>query len=230
MPDKMSQEKIALLRAYGAEVVITPDRGRPASRPSRYYRVADRLTEEIPGAFQPNQYFNPENPDDPLRDDRPGDLGADRRHGSTSSSPASAPAARSPAWAATSRSRTPTSRSSAPTPRGRSTRATSLARTSSRASARTSGRGRSIPTVVDRYVRVSRSRLVPHGPRRDAAGGHPGRRLVRVGASSPRSRWRASSTRRRRSSCCCPTPVASTCRRSTPTRGCCSTACSTGPR
>jgi cystathionine beta-synthase len=61
MPDKMSQEKISLLRAYGAEVVITPTAVAPES-PESYYRVADRLTEEIPGAFQPNQYFNDENP------------------------------------------------------------------------------------------------------------------------------------------------------------------------
>jgi cystathionine beta-synthase len=61
MPDKMSQEKIALLRAYGAEVIITPTAVSPES-PESYYRVADRLTEEIPGAFQPNQYFNQENP------------------------------------------------------------------------------------------------------------------------------------------------------------------------
>jgi cystathionine beta-synthase len=61
MPDKMSQEKVALLRAYGAEVVITPTAVAPEN-PESYYRVADRLTEEIPGAFQPNQYFNPENP------------------------------------------------------------------------------------------------------------------------------------------------------------------------
>jgi cystathionine beta-synthase len=61
MPDKMSQEKVSLLRAYGAEVVITPTAVAPES-PESYYRVADRLTEEIPGAFQPNQYFNQENP------------------------------------------------------------------------------------------------------------------------------------------------------------------------
>ncbi|HYG71194.1 MAG TPA: cystathionine beta-synthase [Actinomycetota bacterium] len=61
MPDKMSQEKISLLRAYGAEVVIAPTAVAPDS-PESYYRVADRLTEEIPGAFQPNQYFNDENP------------------------------------------------------------------------------------------------------------------------------------------------------------------------
>jgi cystathionine beta-synthase len=60
MPDKMSQEKVALLRAYGAEVVICPTAVPPES-PESYYRVADRLTEEIPGAFQPNQYHNQEN-------------------------------------------------------------------------------------------------------------------------------------------------------------------------
>src|SRR5437016_7386985 len=62
MPDKMSAEKVSLLRAYGAEVVITPTAVPPES-PESYYRVADRLTEEIPGAFQPNQYFNQVNPD-----------------------------------------------------------------------------------------------------------------------------------------------------------------------
>jgi len=61
MPDKMSREKIDLLRAYGAEVVIAPTEV-PADSPQSYYRVADRLTEEIAGAFQPNQYRNPANP------------------------------------------------------------------------------------------------------------------------------------------------------------------------
>ena len=62
MPDKMSKEKIDLLRAYGAEVVVAPTDVSPDS-PQSYYRVADRLTEEIPGAFQPNQYANPANPE-----------------------------------------------------------------------------------------------------------------------------------------------------------------------
>jgi cystathionine beta-synthase len=61
MPDKMSQEKISLLRAYGAEVVITPT-AVPRESPESYYSVADRLAQEIPGAFQPNQYWNDENP------------------------------------------------------------------------------------------------------------------------------------------------------------------------
>ena len=62
MPDKMSKEKIDLLRAYGAEVVVAPTEVPPDS-PESYYRVADRLTEEIPGAFQPNQYRNMANPE-----------------------------------------------------------------------------------------------------------------------------------------------------------------------
>src|SRR5205085_575635 len=61
MPDKMSKEKIDLLRAYGAEVVVAPTDVAPDS-PQSYYSVANRLTEEIPGAFQPNQYFNQANP------------------------------------------------------------------------------------------------------------------------------------------------------------------------
>ena len=62
MPDKMSMEKVSLLRAYGAEVVITPTAVAPES-PESYYSVANRLTEEIPGAFQPNQYHNAKNPE-----------------------------------------------------------------------------------------------------------------------------------------------------------------------
>ncbi len=61
MPDKVSQEKIDLLKAYGAEVVTTPT-AVPRESPESYYSVADRLTREIAGAFQPNQYFNPANP------------------------------------------------------------------------------------------------------------------------------------------------------------------------
>src|SRR6266487_2638194 len=62
MPDKMSKEKIDLLRAYGAEVVVAPTEVPPDS-PESYYRVAERLAEEITGAFQPNQYFNQANPE-----------------------------------------------------------------------------------------------------------------------------------------------------------------------
>ncbi|MFN2629344.1 MAG: cystathionine beta-synthase [Gaiellaceae bacterium] len=61
MPDKMSQEKVALLRAYGAEVVITPTAVEHDS-PESYYSVSDRLAEEIPGGFKPDQYSNMANP------------------------------------------------------------------------------------------------------------------------------------------------------------------------
>jgi cystathionine beta-synthase len=61
MPDKMSSEKIALLRAYGADVVVCPT-AVPRESPQSYYSVAERLAREIPGAFQPNQYFNQANP------------------------------------------------------------------------------------------------------------------------------------------------------------------------
>src|SRR6187200_746968 len=62
MPDKMSQEKIAMLRAYGAEVVITPTAVEHDS-PESYYSVSDRLAEEIPGGFKPDQYSNMSNPE-----------------------------------------------------------------------------------------------------------------------------------------------------------------------
>jgi cystathionine beta-synthase len=62
MPDKMSLEKIAVLRAYGAEVVITPTAVEPNS-PESYYSVSDRLAEEIPGGFKPDQYSNMANPE-----------------------------------------------------------------------------------------------------------------------------------------------------------------------
>jgi cystathionine beta-synthase len=61
MPDKMSQEKINLLRAYGARVVITPTAVEPDD-PRSYYAVARRLVEETPNAILANQYYNPANP------------------------------------------------------------------------------------------------------------------------------------------------------------------------
>src|SRR4051795_4137132 len=62
MPDKMSQEKISMLRAYGAEVVITPTAVEPDS-PESYYSVSSRLAEEIPGGYKPDQYSNMANPE-----------------------------------------------------------------------------------------------------------------------------------------------------------------------
>jgi cystathionine beta-synthase len=60
VPDKVAQEKIALLRAFGGEVVICPTTVPPDS-PESYYAVSDRLAEEIPGGYKPDQYSNPEN-------------------------------------------------------------------------------------------------------------------------------------------------------------------------
>ncbi len=62
MPDKMSEEKIRLLRAYGAEVIITPTNVAPES-PESYYSVSTRLAKEIPGGFKPDQYQNMSNPE-----------------------------------------------------------------------------------------------------------------------------------------------------------------------
>src|SRR6059036_3810626 len=62
MPDKMSQEKISMLRAYGAEAVITPTAVDHDS-PESYYSVSSRLAEEIPGGFKPDQYSNMANPE-----------------------------------------------------------------------------------------------------------------------------------------------------------------------
>ena len=62
VPDKVAPEKIALLRAFGADVVICPT-AVDADSPESYYLVSDRLAEEIPGAYKPDQYSNQGNPD-----------------------------------------------------------------------------------------------------------------------------------------------------------------------
>lgn len=60
-PDKVSQDKRDVLRAYGAEVVVTPTAVHP-EHPDSYYSVSDRITRETPGAWKPNQYANPNGP------------------------------------------------------------------------------------------------------------------------------------------------------------------------
>src|SRR3984957_18709215 len=60
-PDKVAQDKIAVLRAYGAEVVVCPTTVSP-DHPDSYYSVSDRLAAETPGGWKPNQYTNMENP------------------------------------------------------------------------------------------------------------------------------------------------------------------------
>ena len=61
VPDKVALEKISLLRAYGVEVIVTPTDLLP-EHPESYYGIARRLAAEIPGAFHPDQYSNPNNP------------------------------------------------------------------------------------------------------------------------------------------------------------------------
>ena len=70
MSDKMSDEKVALLRAYGAEVVVCPT-AVPPEHPDSYYSVADRLARETPDAFRPDQYSNQHNPDEHERSTGP---------------------------------------------------------------------------------------------------------------------------------------------------------------
>jgi len=61
MPDKMSAEKINVLKGYGAEVVVCPTAVAP-EHPDSYYSVSDRLAREVEGAWKPDQYSNPDNP------------------------------------------------------------------------------------------------------------------------------------------------------------------------
>ncbi|HET9076309.1 MAG TPA: cystathionine beta-synthase [Acidimicrobiales bacterium] len=70
MPDKIAGEKVSLLRAYGAEVVVCPTAVDP-DHPDSYYSVARRLTETTPGAFSPDQYSNPANPEAHVRSTGP---------------------------------------------------------------------------------------------------------------------------------------------------------------
>ncbi|MFQ5769122.1 MAG: cystathionine beta-synthase [bacterium] len=62
MPDKMSAEKVRLLKAYGADVIVTPTAVPPES-PESYYEVAKKIVQETPNAVLANQYYNPVNPE-----------------------------------------------------------------------------------------------------------------------------------------------------------------------
>ena len=60
-PDKVSSDKVAVLEAYGARVVVCPT-AVPPEHPDSYYQVSDRLARELPGGWKPNQYANPQGP------------------------------------------------------------------------------------------------------------------------------------------------------------------------
>ena len=62
LPDKMSKEKIDLLKAFGAKVIITPT-NVPPDHPANYIKVAEKIVKETPNSFMPNQYFNKANPE-----------------------------------------------------------------------------------------------------------------------------------------------------------------------
>ena len=180
MADKQSTEKQALLRAYGAEVVLCPTNVAPES-PESYYSVAARLARDIPGAFKPDQYWNQENPDGPRADDRPRDLGADRGPDHAPRRVASAPAARSRGIARYLKAQNPSLRVDRRRPRGQ--------RPVGRHRAPVPDRGRR-RGLLPGHVRpaVGRPLGARLGPRRvrdgapdHARGGDPGRRVVRDG-------------------------------------------------
>ena len=98
MPDKMSQEKVRLLKAFGAEVIVTPT-AVPPDHPDNYVMMAKRIAEETPNAILADQFYNDANPGSALRDHGPGALGTDRRQDHALRSIAQEPAERSLAWA-----------------------------------------------------------------------------------------------------------------------------------
>ena len=100
MPDKMAPEKIALLRAYGAEVVVCPTAVAP-DHPDSYYSVTARLASGDPRRVPPEPVRQPGQPPRPRADDRARDLAPDQPAGSPTSSQGSAPAGRSPGSADT---------------------------------------------------------------------------------------------------------------------------------
>ena len=174
MPDKIAPEKIDLLRAYGAEVVVCPTRW-PPNIPIRTTRFGS-LVGEIHGAFKPNQYGNPANPPAHERRQVPR-YGVRQPGGSPTSWPASAPAGPSPEWGVISSRRTPVSGSWVPILRDRCIPGAS-------------GRPYLVEGIGEdlaRHLRFRRCRMmsswsataIPSSPLAvvDSGGRHPGRRI-----------------------------------------------------
>jgi cystathionine beta-synthase len=227
VPDKVSNEKVALMRAYGAEVVVCPTAVEPED-PRSYYSVSDRLAAQ-PNAFKPNQYFNQANPQthrfstgpelwrqtNGLIDAFVCGVGT----GGTATGVGGYLKER----------KNPRCRSWAPTPKGPSTRATTSTPTSSRASARTSGPRPSIPRSS---TGGTGCRTVTRSSPHDAA--HARRGCSSAARAAPpcgrRSSTPRTSPRTPRSWSCCRIPDAATCRSSSTTRGSSSTGSSSTRR
>ena len=106
MPDKMSQEKVRLLKAFGAEVIVTPT-AVPPDHPDNYVMMAKRIAAETPNAILADQFYNDANPEGALRHDGPRRSGSRPKAASRISCSPRAPAAPSPGSGATSRKRNP---------------------------------------------------------------------------------------------------------------------------
>ena len=229
-PDKVSEDKRNVLKAYGAEVVVCPTAVAP-EHPDSYYNVSDRLSSQ-PGAWKPDQYSNPHNPRSHYEttgpeiweqtDGRITHFVCGMGTGGTISGVGRYLKEQNP----------DESRSSAPTRPARSTPAAPAAPTSSRAWARTSGPR---PTTARSPTASSRSPTPTPSPSPAAS---PARRPCSSAAPAawppgPRARSPRSSPPRaaptRSSWCCCPTPAAATSPRSSTTSGSPSTASPPAP-
>ena len=226
VPDKVSADKVSLMRAYGAEVVVCPTAVEPED-PRSYYSVSDRLASQ-PRHFKPNQYFNQSNPQTHVFSTGPelwrqtnGTIDAfvcGVGTGGTATgvgrylkerNPDAHGGRRRPGGLAVLRRRGP------PLP-GRGHRRGLLA-----ADLRPVG-GRRLVTGVGR-------RVLRDGPALHPRGGDPRRRVLRHRAVGRAALRRGPSPRTPPSSCCCPTRGAATSPSSTTRRGWPSTASSTGP-
>ena len=139
MSDKMSDEKVALLRAYGAEVVVCPT-AVPPEDPRSYYSTAERLVPRDAGRVPSGSILQPGQPARARADHRARDLAPDARARRPTSLRESGRAARSPAWAARSKRRARRCRSWVPIRRAPSTRAAPAGPISPKVSVKTSGR------------------------------------------------------------------------------------------
>ena len=222
-PDKVSGDKIDTLRAYGAEVVVCPTAVAPDD-PRSYYSVSDRLAREIPGGWKPNQYANPNNP-----------LSHYETTGPEIWEQTEGRITHFVAGVGTGGTISGVGRYLKEVSSGR----VCVIGADPEGSVYSGGTGRPYlvegvgedfwPATYDRNDlrrdhRGVRRRLVRDDPAARPRGGPARRRFVRHGGCRRAACGRERSARTTWSSCCCPTVVAGTCRRSSPTPGCPTTA------